>query len=91
MASPNIEMATVSTAHLLDEAGNFKVFPAGVVLHRPKAPPTGPIPLHKVRAPKSVKVESGVHAPPTKPTYGHVRISKYPGHFAGMDAAGFMC
>lgn len=90
MAGPNIEMSAVSTAHLLDEAGNFKVFPAGVVLDRPKAPPTGAIPLVRIRAPKAVKVESGVRAPPTKPTYGHVRISKFPGHFAGMDAKGFM-
>lgn len=84
-------MSAVSTAHLLDEAGNFKVFPAGVVLDRPKAPPTGAIPLIKVRAPKRVPVESGVRAPATKPTYGHVRISKYPGHMGGLDAAGFMC
>lgn len=83
-------MSAISAAGLLDEAGNFKVYPAGVVLDRPKAPATKAIPLIKVRAPKAVKVESGGRAPPTKPTYGHVRISKFPGHFAGMDAAGFM-
>ena len=83
-------MSAISTAGLLDEAGNFKVLPAGVVIGRAKPAATHAIPLVKVRAPKAVKVESGVRAPPTKPVYGHVRISKFPGGFAGMDRMGFM-
>lgn len=83
-------MATVSNKAFLDADGDFKVFVAGAVLHRPKLPATMNVNLFKFRAPRSVPVESGVKAPATKPTYGHVRISKFPGHFAGMDAAGFM-
>lgn len=83
-------MSAISTAGLLDEAGNFKVLPAGVVIGRPKPALTKAIPLVKVRAPKAVKVESGGRAAATKVPFGHVRISTYPKHMAGMDPAGFM-
>ena len=83
-------MATVSNRMMLDEAGNFKVFVAGVVRDRPRLPATMSVAQFKFRAPTRVPVESGAKAPATKPTYGHVRISKFPGHFAGMDKAGFM-
>jgi hypothetical protein len=83
-------MATVLAHDLFDEAGAFKVFPAGVVLHRPKKPATGAIPVFKVPMPAKPKIESGLKAPATKPSYGHVRISTYPKHLAGMDPAGFM-
>lgn len=83
-------MSTVSTANLLDEAGNFKVFVAGVVRDRPRLPATMNINIRKFPAPTRVPVESGAKAPATKPTYGHVMISKFPGHFAGMDHQGFM-
>lgn len=83
-------MSTVSNRTFLDEAGNFKVLVAGVTPHRAKLPATMNVNIHNFRAPSRVPVESGVKAPATKPTYGHVRISKFPGHFAGMDAAGFM-
>lgn len=84
------KMATVTLAKMLDETGNFKVHPAGVVGERPKMPATSAIPLHPLRAPAPVKVESGIHAAATKVPFGHVMISKYPKHFAGMDHAGFM-
>lgn len=83
-------MATVSNRAMLDEDGNFKVFVAGAVVHRPKMPATMNVATHKFRAPARVPVESGVKAPATKPTYGHVRVSKYSKDFAGMDRAGFM-
>ena len=83
-------MSTVSNRMMLDEAGNFKVFVAGVVLNRPKMPATMSVATHRYRAPARVPVESGVRAPATKPSYGHVRISKYAKDFAGMDRMGFM-
>lgn len=83
-------MATVSNRAFLDEAGNFKVLVAGVVPHRGKLPATMNVNIHKFPAPTRVPVESGAKAPATKPTYGHVKISKFPGHFAGMDHQGFM-
>ena len=83
-------MSTVSNRAMLDEDGNFKVFVAGVVLNRPKMPATMSVATHKFRAPKKVGVESGVKAPATKPTYGHVMISTFPKHLAGMDSMGFM-
>lgn len=83
-------MATVSNREMLDEDGSFKVFVAGATLGRPKLPATMSVATHKFRAPKAVPVESGVKAPATKPTYGHVRISKYSKDFAGMDRMGFM-
>jgi hypothetical protein len=83
-------MATVSTSNLFGPDGNFKVFVAGVVMDRPKAPATKAIPMRSFRMPGMPKIESGLKAPATKPTYGHVRISKYPKHMAGMDPAGFM-
>ncbi len=83
-------MATVETSKLLDEAGNFKVFVAGVVRDRPKLPATMSVAQRKFAAPSRVPVESGVKASATKEPFGHVRISKYPQHFAGMDKAGFM-
>jgi hypothetical protein len=83
-------MSTVSNRAFLDEDGNFKVFVAGVVMDRPKMPATMSVSTHKFAAPTRVPVESGAKAPATKPTYGHVRVSKFPGHFAGMDSKGFM-
>lgn len=83
-------MSAISTSNLFGPDGNFKVFVAGVVNDRPKKPATREIPRHRVPMPSMPKIESGLRAPPTKPTYGHVRISKFPGHFAGMGAQGFM-
>jgi len=83
-------MSAVSNRMMLDETGNFKVFVAGVVLNRPKLPATMSVTKHGFRAPARVPVEAGAKSPATKPTYGHVRISKFPGHFAGMDPMGFM-
>jgi hypothetical protein len=83
-------MSTVETSKLLDEAGNFKVFVAGVVRDRPKLPATMSVNKRSFPAPSRVSVESGVKAPATKEPFGHVRISKFPDHFAGMDKMGFM-
>ena len=83
-------MSTVSLRDVLDEDGGFKVFVAGVVGRPARMPATKSVAYHKFRAPARVPVESGVKAPATKPTYGHVRISTFPKHLAGMDAAGFM-
>lgn len=83
-------MSTVSNSMMLDEAGNFKVFVAGVVLNRPKLPATMSVATHRFRAPARVPVESGVRAPATKPCYGNVMISTFPKHFAGEDKMGFM-
>lgn len=66
-----------------------QAFVAGVV-HRAEPPVTKAIKLYPMAAPKPVKVEAGAHAPPTRPVYGHVRISTFPNHFAGMDKRGFM-
>jgi len=67
-----------------------KSFIAGVV-HRAKLPKTQAVKQFPMREPKMPPVEGGVRAKPTRPTFGHVRISTYPKHFAGMDAMGFMC
>lgn len=83
-------MSAISTSNLFGPDGNFKVFVAGVVHHRGKTPATTAIPQHRVPMPSMPSVGSGLKAPPTKPTYGHVRISKFPGHFAGMDKMLFM-
>lgn len=66
-----------------------QAFVAGVV-HRGKLPATQAIKLYPMEAPKKVKVEGGGRAPPTRPVYGHVRISTFPKHLAGVDSAGFM-
>lgn len=83
-------MATLRNDEFLTEDGEFKVFVAGVVRDRPKLPATMSVSTHKFAAPKRVSVESGVKAPATKPCFGNVMISKFPGHFAGMDSKGFM-
>jgi hypothetical protein len=83
-------MSTVETSQLLDEAGNFKVLVAGVVVSRPKMPATMSVAQFKFPAPTRVPTESGVKASATKEPFGHVRISKFPGNFAGMDPQGFM-
>lgn len=70
-------------------AGMQKSFVAGIV-RRAKLPATQAIKLFPMSTPKVVPVEGGVRAKPTRPTFGHVRISTYPKHFAGMDAMGFM-
>jgi hypothetical protein len=66
-----------------------KAFIAGVV-GRAKVPATKAVKMYPMAAPKPVPVVGGVRAKPTRPTYGHVRISTYPKHFAGLDAMGFM-
>lgn len=83
-------MSTVTTANLFAADGNFKVFVAGVVRDRPKMPATMAIAQHRVPMPSKPPVDSGVKAPATKCAFGHVRISTYPKHMAGYDAAGFM-
>ena len=67
-----------------------KVRIAGVV-ERSKPPATKAIKMYPMASPKPVPVMGGVRAKPTRPTFGHVRISTYPKHMAGMDAGGFMC
>lgn len=81
-------MATVSTNSEMI-ADMQKSFIAGVV-HRAKLPATQAIKLYPMSAPKKVEVESGVKAKATRPTFGMVRISTFPKHFAGMDTMGFM-
>ena len=66
-----------------------KAFVAGIV-HSAKMPATRAVKLFPMSAPKMPPTEGGVRAKPTRPTFGHVRISTYPKHFAGMDPAGFM-
>lgn len=63
---------------------------AGVVQHRGSLPATRAIKMFPMSAPKMPPVEGGVRAKPTRPTFGHVKISTYPKHMAGMDKAGFM-
>ena len=84
-------MATnVLSPQMFGPDGQFRVLPAGVVVGRPRKPATGPIPVFSVPMPSKPRIESGVKAPATKPSYGHVRISTYPKHLAGMDKRGFM-
>jgi hypothetical protein len=91
MCAMSIEMATnVLSDKMFGPDGQFKVLPAGVVVGRPRKPATGPIPTFTVPMPSKPKIESGVKAPATKCAFGHVRISTYPKHLAGMDPAGFM-
>ena len=85
-----IEMSAISTSNLFGPDGNFKVFVAGVVHHRAKTPATMAIPQHRVPMPSMPPVDSGLKAPATKCAFGHVRISTFPKHMAGMDSAGFM-
>ena len=64
-------------------------FVAGIV-RRAKLPETMQIKQRPFPRPEMPRVVGGVRACPTKPTFGMVRVSKFPKHFAGMDSAGFM-
>lgn len=81
-------MATVSTSpEMIAELQQS--FVAGIV-ERAKMPATRAVKLYPMSAPKVVRVESGMKASATRPTYGMVRVATYPKHFAGMDSAGYM-